>query len=218
VIPEVYPLDWPGHWARTPGYKRKPSRFGKHGFGQIRDNLFDELRRLGARNVVLSTDIPVRLDGLPYANRAESGDPGAAVYFQWRGKPFVIAADSYRRTWENVKAIAKTIEAMRAIERHGASQILERAVAGFTALPPGSGAAPEEAPSRPWWEVLGIPKLEGLEWTDLDSTNPFASALLKLAEAQYRKKVPEAHPDRGGSNEKMRELSLAVEQAREVLG
>jgi len=34
--------------------------------------------------------------------------------------------EDYKRVEDNTRAIAKTIEAMRAIERHGASQLLER--------------------------------------------------------------------------------------------
>jgi hypothetical protein len=214
-----FPLSWPGTWARTPNHRRKSSRFGAIPFGRIRDELFAELQRLPAHRVTLSTNIPLRNDGLPYANRTESDDPGAAVYFSWRGKPFVIACDSYMRTWENVRAVAKTIEAMRAIERHGATQLLERAVSGFSALPPGSGEAPGEPPRRPWWEVLGIPKMDGVGFGELadDPRHPMRMPMLKMAEAMFKVKVQEHHPDRGGSVEAMQELNIAIRQARTVL-
>ena len=218
-MPEPFPLDWPSSWPRTPRYKRKESRFRANGFGQVRDELFDELRRLGAKRVTLSTGIPLRLDGLPYAGRSEGDDPGAAVYFTWRGKPFVIACDTYPRTWQNVRAMSKTIEAMRAIERHGATQLLERAVSGFSALPPGDGAAADEPPPRPWWEVLGIPKMDGVEFGALadDERHPMRTPMLKMAEAMFKVKVQEHHPDRGGSVEAMQELNIAIRQARTVL-
>lgn len=214
-----FPLSWPETWARTPGYRRKRSRFSNSNFGRIRDELLAELKRLGAQRIVLSTGIPLRNDGLPYANRSEGDDPGAAVYFTWRGKPFVIACDSYMRTWENVRAVSKTIEAMRAIERHGATQLLERAVSGFSALPPGEGAAADEPPPKPWWEVLGIPKMDGVEFGELsdDPRHPMRMPMLKMAEAMFKVKVQEHHPDRGGSASMMRDLNRAIREARTVL-
>lgn len=218
-----YPLEWPLQWARTPEHRRKNSRFGKHGFGQIRDNLIKELGRLGARKVLISTNIPLRLDGLPRANSSEGPDPGAAVYFQWRARPYVIACDTYGRCWENMKAIAKTVEAIRAIERHGASQLLERAVSGFSALPPGSGDEAQVPPQRPWWEVLNMQQMEeafGVSFNEIasDPKHPMRKPVLQMAEVRYKMRVPEVHPDRGGSNEAMAELSIAIQQAREALG
>ena len=184
--------------------------------GAARDFVINELHRMGARHIVLSTDIPIRRDGLFYATSAQPNDPGVAAHFQWRGKPFAVACDSYRRLWENVRAIGKTIEALRTIERHGASQLLERAVSGFAALPPGEDAGEVE---RPWWEVLGMPMLDGMSPIEIagDPKHPMRTLMLKMAEAIYKVKVPEAHPDRGGSNDVMWELNLAIEAARRSL-
>ena len=38
-----------------------------------------ELKRLGARGMVLSTNVELRQDGLPYSNRRRPEDPGVAV-------------------------------------------------------------------------------------------------------------------------------------------
>ena len=64
-----------------------------------------------------------------------------------------------------------------------------------------------------------MPKLEGISFTEIgsDPKHPMRQPLLKMAEVLYKSRIPTAHPDRGGTNEKMRELSLAVEQAREAL-
>lgn len=210
-------LEWPAGWARTPTYRRKPSRFGDFSFSRCREDLLAELRRFGATRVVLGMDVPVRLDGLPYSRAAEPEDPGVAVRFMFQGKPRVIACDAYHRVRDNMRAVAKTIEAMRAIERHGASQLLERAVAGFSALPPGGEPEPEPEPERPWWEVLKLPKMEGMEWAELNREHPYAAPMLRMAEVMYKQQVPQAHPDRGGSTKAMQELTRAIHQAREVL-
>jgi hypothetical protein len=40
----------------------------------------EELRRLGATNIVVSTNVPVKADGLLYADNKRLDDPGIAVY------------------------------------------------------------------------------------------------------------------------------------------
>ena len=65
-----------------------------------------------------------------------------------------LPCDTYRRPWENCRAISKAVEGFRAMERHGAHQILDQAFEGFTALP-----APEqmsEPGEKAWWIVLGL--------------------------------------------------------------
>jgi hypothetical protein len=50
------------------------------------------------------------------------------------------------RAADNLAAIAATLEAMRAIDRHGGATILNRAFTGFTALPPPADC----------WKELGV--------------------------------------------------------------
>ena len=94
---------------------------------------------------IVSTNLKLNLAGLPRGDQGEPSDPGVAVYFQKKSGPMrVIAIDAYRRVRDNLAAIAATLEAMQAIERHGGAQILERAFTGFDALP---------APKK-WWDIL----------------------------------------------------------------
>jgi cytochrome c5 len=51
----------------------------------------------------------------------------------------VIACDSYSTVRANMRAVGATVEALRAIQRHGATSLLERAFTGFAALPPKGG-------------------------------------------------------------------------------
>lgn len=216
---EPYPLHWPEHWPRTPAYRRRRSSF-KTAMGKARDDMLRELQRLGAGRVVVSTDMPVRIDGLFYANAAQPNDPGVAVYFHWRGKPYVVACDTYQRVYENVRAVGKTIEAMRTIERHGATQLLERAVSGFSALPPGAEDGAPIEPAAPWWETLGVGQIDGMDPVQIagDPKHPMRKPMLNLAESVYRIKVGDAHPDKpGGSTELTRDLNLAIEAARRAL-
>lgn len=192
---EAYPLYWPEGWTRT--RNRENSRF-KTGFGAARNLLFAELGRMGASKVILSTNIPLRNDGLPRANmKPDGGDSGVAVYFQRKGKPMVFACDKYRESCDNIYAIAKTIDAMRGIERWGASDMMERAFSGFKALSSSTG--------REWWEVLfGA------------SQKPHVVSRDSI-DAAYRVEARRRHPDvLGGSHEAMSELNVARDQAMAV--
>ena len=60
----AYPLQWPAGWPRT--RMPKLSKFGNYTFEQARRELMRELNLLGARNVVISSNLRLRNDGFPY--------------------------------------------------------------------------------------------------------------------------------------------------------
>jgi hypothetical protein len=154
-----------------------------------------ELERMGVdrQEVIISTNVRLRLDGLPRSGEAEPKDHGAAVYWREQGKPMrCMAVDRYLTVADNLAAIAATLEAMRAIERHGGAQILDRAFTGFAALP--------EKASQPWRDVLGL------------HGNGFISA--EVVEARFRELAMQHHPDKGGDAEKFRQLVAARDAAR----
>jgi hypothetical protein len=160
----------------------------------------DELRRMhvAQRDVVISTNLRLRNDGLPLSKQREPEDPGVAVYWKKDGKNLVIAADCYTKIADNLAAVAATLEAMRAIKRHGGAAILERAFTGFTALPaPISGG-------KPWREVLDL----------ADVAQPHRD----LVRERYRIKRSEAHPDHDGTEDAFRAVQEAYEQAARELG
>lgn len=185
---EAYPLYWPEGWKRSK--YRERSRF-QTGFGAARKLLFQELGHMGAQKVILSTNIPLRNDGMPRSGMVPDGaDHGVAVYFDRKGKDMVFACDKFDRAYDNIYAIAKTIDAMRGIERWGASDMMERAFSGFKALA-------SENPVQSWWVILGIE----------------ATASPAEIDAGYKKQMRICHPDAGGSHDAMVSLNLAKEQA-----
>jgi hypothetical protein len=189
-----YPLAWPAGWKRT--LKRKRATFNKKvadSFGTYRvKRVLEQLRALGVEDAdaIISTNLRTRLDGLPRGDQKEPDDPGGAVYWQRRHDQShkVMAIDCYDRVADNLAAIAATLSAMRAIERHGGAVILERAFLGFEALP-----SPND-----WRHVLGFEHTPTLDQT----------------RARYRDLAKCRHPDAGGSETSMQELNAAWESAQ----
>jgi hypothetical protein len=189
---------------------RQHSQFG----GRHRDALsafatgqdvIDELARLGAGSWVITSNLPSRgLEGIPYADAPRGVDPGIAVWFAYKRVERVLACDRWYRPEENLRAIAKSIEAMRGLERWGVADVLESVFTGFAAaLPPGAPPAAK----RPWRDVLEMGNHQMLD----------ASDQLAVAKARHRKLIAEAHPDAGGDHVRAAELNAALTEAEAEL-
>lgn len=190
TIDMASPLRWPQGKQRTPPRQRKPAKF-KLSLVGARDDLLAELRRLGACYVVLSSDLEVRKDGLPYATQRAPTDTGVAVYFNLDKEQYVFACDRWDLVEDNVRAIGKTIEALRGIRRWGSGDMLRQAFRGFKQL----------APASDWRRVFGVN----------------SSVTLRAVRVLHRQLALEAHPDRGGTNEAMANLNAALAAAEEEL-
>lgn len=222
----AYPLQWPAGWRRTQAAHRERARFSKKvphyrtkyvdgvASGTERGSdrnaelsmqdatvrVLGELQAMGMQrdDIVISTNVELRLDGLPRSNRRAPDDPGVAVY--WRkfktrngggSETRCMAVDRYDRVEDNLAAIAATLDAMRAIDRHGGATILDRAFQGFTALP-----APEC-----WWQTLGL-------------SGPDASAAeIRTA---HKRLISEHHPDNGGDTDLAARINRARDQGLEA--
>lgn len=191
-----YPLAWPQGWPRTPARDRRngKSQWASKGkpwtFDAARVALADELDKHEAAEIILSTNYELRLDGAPRAGGKIPSDVGVAVYFKRKGRPVVMARDGFDRAEENIRSLTLALEAMRAIDRHGGSMMMDRVFEGFLAI--GNG-------KRPWREVFGYPPSQHVPKQALD--------------ARYRSLARERHPDHGGSEAAMAELNVAREDA-----
>lgn len=208
----AYPLTWPAAWPREEAATRRFGKFGTRStapgrsWASLNDitvaeatrRLFAELDRMrvNRETIILSTDLRLRIDGQPRSDQAAPRDPGAAVYWNdpETGAPRCIAIDIYSKVADNIAALAATIDAMRAIERHGGAVVLERAFTGFTALPGPIVAGM----ATPWWIVL-----------ELNTKTPTRDQIA----AAYKRLASQHHPDKGGSTERMAEINKAREQA-----
>ncbi len=188
---DAYPLTWPSWWPRLAQHERKQAPY-QVTFTRARDALLRELRLGGCKNVIISSNLPLRRDGLPYADCSEPRDPGIAVYFDTRkGESKCIPNDCWKTTRENLRAVGLAYEGLRMIERTGSGPLLARAYSGFACLPAGDRV-------RPWWEVLCVERGESLD----------------RIRAAYHELSMQHHPDRGGDPARMSELNRAWQEAK----
>lgn len=181
---DTYPLRWPAGWPRATSRR---SALYKVTLEKAVSEAVAELKRMGAKDVVLSSNMRVGLIRTT-ETETELKDPGVALY--WTSKkdqPMVMACDHWHRLRDNVRSIGLTLEAIRAIERNGASQILDRVFTGFIALP--------EAPDA--WKILGLTR----------------SADKDALTARLRELTREHHPDRGGDARRFAEITRAYHEA-----
>lgn len=203
------PLTWPNGWPRT--QRPEQSRFGKWNkpisIHRASSEVLDQLRIMGIpqRDVIISTDLKLRQDGLPYSNQKQPDDVGVSVWFMQDGQQKVIPLDKYNRIADNLWAVAKTIEAMRGIERWGGGQILERVFTGFNALP-----GPEDSAVAGWREYFAS------FGYDLEVVSD-PKELLLLLRTVYKKLSKKLHPDRGGSHEEMALLNQMYSDGKQEL-
>ena len=129
---EAYPLQYPVGWERTKNPQK--ARFGTT-FGKARDGLMKEIRLLGGRFPVITSNLPLKRNGLPYATYKEPEDAGVAVYFELYGQQQCIPCDRWNKIADNMQAIRLTISALRGIGRWGAENMVKASFQGFKALP-----------------------------------------------------------------------------------
>jgi len=186
---EGYPLCWPV------GYKRTTwpisARFDTS-FAAARDRIVKELRLMGAKDVIISTNVPLRQDGLPYANFKAIQDTGVAVYFTYDKEQMVFCCDKWNKVEDNLQAICKTINSFRMMPEWGVSDMLKRAFTGFKTLP--------EQVTETWFTILGVSK----------------NATEQEIKEAYRTKAKIHHPDKGGDAKEFHKINEAYKSALSI--
>lgn len=191
---EAFPLCWPAGWART---KYRASSPYKVTTDVALEELFASIRQMGGRDIIVSSNVPVRRDGTMYRGdhaEARMPDPGVAVYWTARdakGNPLprVIPCDHWHTVRENVRALGMAIDYIRGLKRCGAGEIQDRAFSGFARLPEQSG--------EDCYAVLGLR----------------LGATREQVTARLRELTRTEHPDHGGSTERFQRLTRAYHEA-----
>lgn len=170
--PGAYPLTWPASDIKMT---------------DARDRLQRELDLMGARSPILSTNVELRLGGLPRAGPAE---PAAAVNFRLKGRPIVLACNRYSKVASNIAAIAAYLDGMRAgsagvLARQSSSSLLTRRC------------------QRRSYRMTGVPSL--------------VCPRVRPRRPIYRERIRSAHPDTGGSQGAAATLNAACAEAWRTL-
>lgn len=188
------PLSWPAGWPRA--RQRTRSRFGKRSMASALDAVYTQLSNMGVGdwNIIVSSNVELRLNGLPRSNQKCPADSGVAVYFRLKGERHVLACDRWNSPEENLWAICKHVEALRGQERWGVGS-LEQAFGAYKALP-----AQGQTSKRDWWCVLGFDSVPNS---------------LAFVRSSYRSLSKSKHPDTTfGSESAFRELGEAWTEAK----
>lgn len=192
----AFPLCWPDGWPRAKHRRSSPYKVTTDA---ALNDLLGGLRLMGARDIIISSNVPLRRDGTMYRGDHSDQrlrDPGVAVYWTARLKggddaPRVIPCDVWHTVRENVRALGLAIDYLRGLQRTGAGDILERAFVGFARLPETTGG--DDDP----WSVLGVAR----------------SASRQQLSDRLRELTRTEHPDHGGSTERFSRITRAYHDA-----
>lgn len=181
------PVDsWPG--PQTPSYRRKRSPF-RAVYAKTLDLLESELAKLHAKDILIQAyldRVDIRNDGWPRSG-ARPKEPGIIVTFRSRESCMSFPCDSFDGWEDNLRAVALTLQSLRAADRYGVTGNCEQ-YRGFAALTPkrdGRDAA-----------VSFMARVTG--WPE--------SQVKSDPQGAYRLAARACHPDTGGDNGQFHEL------------
>lgn len=140
----------------------EPTRF-KSKWGSTLELLQREVEALRGRDLVIEIDVSeadLRLDGTLRAN-AKAEYRGVVVAFESKHGPLLYRCDRFYTSWSdqgpewqhNVRAIALTLESLRAVDRYGATETGQQ-YTGWKALPAGRAMPASHMTTDRAWEVL----------------------------------------------------------------
>jgi hypothetical protein len=142
-------------------------------------------RLLGGREVVIG--VGLGQDGMPRANARAHQHPGVEISFDSQYGRLTYATDVFTTWQDNVRAIAKGLEALRAVDRWGVAKRGQQ-YAGFALLTAGPG---REEHGRQLVELYGG-IAEALRATHPDTGGASASSEDFAAVMAYRKSLQPA--------------------------
>ncbi len=194
------PLD---HWpVKRENYKMRRDATFRSTYPQTLDLLEAELSKLRAKDIVIQVEgltlEYIRNDGWPKSGNWKNGygGPGVIVTFESSKGTISMPCDKFRDWQDNLRAIAKSLEALRMVDRYGVTRGNEQ-YRGWTQIGNGNGKMDRASAIRFLESLLG--------------STVFPSADLR---AICRKLKIIHHPDHAGGSH---ETFVAIGQAEEVL-
>jgi hypothetical protein len=187
-------------WSRpiTPVDQRRGRQTFTATWNETQSMLRLELDRLHASNIVLAADFTeadLKADGLPRANARQPRFPGVEIFFDSVHGPLVYGTDTHAFWQHNVRAIALSLQALRAVDRYGVTRSSEqyrgwRSITAGTASPTGDLSRHEAA-------LFIAQNCQG--GADVERVAAMIEADRSLASTHYRAAAKRLHPDKGGT-------------------
>jgi hypothetical protein len=195
------PLEqWPGERTKY----RKDSTF-RATYPKTLDELENELSKIKAKEIIIQveqlTRDDIRNDGWPRSGNWKNGygGPGVIVSFESPKGAMSFPCDKFRDWQDNLRAIAKSLEALRMVDRYGVTRGNEQ-YRGWTQIGNGNGKMDRASALKFVENLAGAPFGRA-------TTPQIISEVCRALKIRY-------HPDReGGSHETF----VAIGQAEEVL-
>jgi hypothetical protein len=195
--------------------KRKPATFRAR-WDDTQRLLLEEIELLKGRDVVLECDVREQDIGIRggLLTSAKPATPAIVVAFESAHGSLMYRCDRFYTNWShqmpdwqaNVRAIALTLQALRAVDRYAATETGQQ-YAGFKALPAGRAMPASHMTSDEAWSILGSFGEQPIEVQRMAGDDA-----LRAAHKAARKF---AHPDRHNGDQTLWDQ---VEQAAAVLG
>ncbi len=192
-------LTWPG--KETPSFRRRRSTF-RASYPNTLDLLERELQSLNAKDIVIQADFEhrdIRNDGWPRSS-ARPRAPRVIVSCVTRKGPLSFPCDTFDAWEDNLRAIALSLQALRAVDRYGVTRNAEQ-YKGWQQLP---APAPQPVTMSTLAAASFISAQSGLS----------AAEVFGDPDRAYRMAAGNCHPDsQNGSHEAF----IKLQQARDVL-
>lgn len=202
------PID---QWPSTPTKHPKASAF-KAKWSQTLDQLERELHHLRAKDIIVEGYFEfyqIRNDGWP-KSLAKPSKPGVVLSFEIAKKGrMVMPCDTFDHWESNLRAIALTLEHLRAVERYGVTSDRQEQYTGWLKLP---AAAPEDEAKQ---LALGLAQIAGA------GEGTAASILTNQAlfEQVWKEAARRTHSDTGnGSTAEFQSVMEARDRLRKLKG
>ena len=195
-------------WPTKPTIAREHSRF-KAGMADTLDLLERELSCIRAQDISIELYLTldqIRNDGWPRAD-ARPTQPGVILKYTTRQGQFVWPCDKYRDYRANLRAIALTLEALRAIARYGVATEKGEQYRGWLQLPASPQADELTSLAR---EIISSGSLSAEPAHVLSSPEALTSA--------WRAAIAHAHPDITGDTQRAASINAARDRIRELKG
>lgn len=184
----------------TPAYRPRKRAPFRAGWNQTLDLLEAELHHLGAKDIIVQAGFQlneIRNDGWPRGGRRPSHPAVILSFRDSSGTPLSFPCDTYDDHEDNLRAIALSLQALRAVNRYGVTKGHEQ-YRGFAQLP---AADPNFARNM---AVVYFSKLTG--WSEQQVKNDPQGA--------YRLAARATHPDHGGSADAFTAMQRHMEALR----